>query len=132
MKILAIDCTASPASVAICEDGKIISSVYTNVGLQHSQTLIPMLDSALKCAKIELSDIDRFAINAGPGSFTGVRIGVATVKGMAHGAGKDCIAVNRAGRPWPTGSANLTGSCAPFRTPARDRCTAPRSGRETA
>ena len=75
MKILAIDCTAGPASAALLEDGKIISSCYTNIGLTHSQTLMPMTQNALKHAKLELKDIDFFAINAGPGSFTGVRIG---------------------------------------------------------
>ena len=65
MKILAIDCTAGPASAALLEDGKIISSCYTNIGLTHSQTLMPMTQNALKHAKLELKDIDFFAINAG-------------------------------------------------------------------
>lgn len=90
MKILAIDCTASPASAAIVEDGKTLSSAYTNIGLTHSQTLIPMVNSVLSNAKISLDDIDYFAINAGPGSFTGVRIGVAALKGLTLFRG-DCI-----------------------------------------
>lgn len=82
MKILAIDCTASPASAAVLEDGKILGSSYTNIGLTHSQTLIPMVHSVLGNAKINLEDVEIFAINAGPGSFTGVRIGVAALKGL--------------------------------------------------
>lgn len=90
MKILAIDCTAGPASAAILEDGKILSSSYTNIGLTHSQTLIPMVNSVLEHAKIALEDIEFFAINAGPGSFTGVRIGVAALKGLTLFSG-ECI-----------------------------------------
>ena len=82
MKILAIDCSATAASVAIVEDNKILSSSYTNVGLTHSQTLVPMINSTLTNADIELKAIDKYAINAGPGSFTGVRIGVAALKGL--------------------------------------------------
>ena len=82
MKILAIDCSATAASVAIIEDNKILSSSYTNVGLTHSQTLVPMINSTLTNAGIELKAIDKYAINAGPGSFTGVRIGVAALKGL--------------------------------------------------
>lgn len=83
MKILGIDSTAKSASVAVTEDGKILSSFYINTGLTHSQTLMPMLDSALKCASLTVDDIDVIAVNKGPGSFTGVRIGVAAVKGIA-------------------------------------------------
>lgn len=94
MKILGIDCTASPASTAVLEDGKLISYSYTNVGLTHSQTLMPMLAGTLSNAKISLSDIDVFAIDAGPGSFTGVRIGVAALKGLTLFDGDSCIAVS--------------------------------------
>ena len=94
MKILAIDCTAKPASVAILEEGKVLSSAYTNTGLTHSQTLVPMVDSALKDAQLELSSVERFAINAGPGSFTGVRIGVAALKGLVFSDEKNCVPVS--------------------------------------
>ncbi|MBQ1545054.1 MAG: tRNA (adenosine(37)-N6)-threonylcarbamoyltransferase complex dimerization subunit type 1 TsaB [Clostridia bacterium] len=94
MKILAIDCTAAPASVAVTEDGKILSSSFTNVGLTHSQTLMPMLDAVLKNAQISRDDIDLFAINAGPGSFTGVRIGVAALKGLTLSDGPKCLPVS--------------------------------------
>ncbi|MBO7690393.1 MAG: tRNA (adenosine(37)-N6)-threonylcarbamoyltransferase complex dimerization subunit type 1 TsaB, partial [Clostridia bacterium] len=94
MKILAIDCTAKPASVAILEEGKVLSAAYTNTGLTHSQTLVPMVESALKDAQLELSSIDLFAINAGPGSFTGVRIGVAALKGLDFSDEKNCVPVS--------------------------------------
>ncbi len=83
MKILGIDSSAKSASVAVTENGKIISSFYVNTGLTHSQTLMPMLDNVLKCASLTLDDIDAVAVNKGPGSFTGIRIGVAAAKGIA-------------------------------------------------
>ena len=83
MKILGIDSSAKSASVAVTENGKILSSFYINTGLTHSQTLMPMLESALKCASLTLDDIDLIAVNKGPGSFTGIRIGVAAAKGLA-------------------------------------------------
>ena len=104
MKILAVDCTAKPASVAVLEDGKVLSSAYTNTGLTHSQTLVPMMDSALKNAQLSLDGIDYYAINAGPGSFTGVRIGVAATRCTPRhsaGKGKRCIASWRT-RPFPS------------------------------
>lgn len=94
MKILAIDCTAKPASVAVLEDGKVLSSAYTNTGLTHSETLVPMVDSALKHAHLTLDTIDSFAIDAGPGSFTGVRIGVAALKGLVFSDEKNCMAIS--------------------------------------
>lgn len=83
MKILGIDSSAKSASAAVTENGKVISSFYINTGLTHSQTLMPMIDSALKCADISLGDIELIAVNKGPGSFTGIRIGVAAAKGLA-------------------------------------------------
>lgn len=83
MKILGIDSSAKSASVAVTDNGKILSSFYINTGLTHSQTLMPMLDNALKCASLTLDDIDVVAVNKGPGSFTGIRIGVAAAKGIA-------------------------------------------------
>lgn len=83
MKILGIDSSAKSASVTVTDNGKILSSFYINTGLTHSQTLMPMLDNALKCASLTLDDIDVVAVNKGPGSFTGIRIGVAAAKGIA-------------------------------------------------
>ena len=90
MKILAIDCSATPASAAVLEDGVVRSFAYTNIGLTHSQTLIPMVNSILSNAGYTLEQMGQFAINAGPGSFTGVRIGVAALKGLTLFRG-DCI-----------------------------------------
>lgn len=87
MKILGIDSSAKSASVAVLENGKVISSFYINTGLTHSQTLMPMLENVLKCANIAVEEIDLIAVNKGPGSFTGVRIGVAAAKGIADTKG---------------------------------------------
>ena len=94
MRILAVDSSATAASAAVTDDDKILSEFYTNTGLTHSQTLMPMVESALKCASIELSSIDVFAVTNGPGSFTGVRIGVAAVKGIAMPFDKPCVGVS--------------------------------------
>lgn len=94
MKILSVDTSAVCASVAITQGEKIISLCSTNAGLTHSRTLLPMIDSALKNSETELSDIDCFACSVGPGSFTGIRIGVAAIKGLADGTGKKCIPVS--------------------------------------
>lgn len=94
MKILGIDSSAKSASVAVTDNGKILSSFYINTGLTHSQTLIPMLDSALKCASLTLNDIDLIAVNKGPGSFTGIRIGVAAAKGLADTCSKKTVGIS--------------------------------------
>jgi len=83
MITLGIDTTAVAASAALVQDGKLLSEYFTNIGLQHSRTLMPMIHSMLACCNISMDQIERFGITAGPGSFTGVRIGVAAVKGMA-------------------------------------------------
>lgn len=94
MKILSVDTSAVCASVAVCDGEKIVSLCSTNAGLTHSRTLLPMIDSALKNSETELSDIDCFACSAGPGSFTGIRIGIAAIKGLSDGTGKKCISVS--------------------------------------
>lgn len=94
MKILAVDTTAAAASVAVLSDGKLLSESFTNTGLTHSQTLMPMIDNTVKGANIDIKDIDFFAVNNGPGSFTGVRIGVAAVKGMAQMLKKPCVEIS--------------------------------------
>ena len=83
MKILAIECSATPCSAAIIENEKIIASGFVNVKLTHSQTLMPMVESVLSSAQMSISDIEGFAVSAGPGSFTGVRIGISAIKGLA-------------------------------------------------
>lgn len=94
MIILAIDSTAVSGSVAICRDKELLCEFTINVGNTHSETLLPMVESALKMCDLKVSDIDLFACDEGPGSFTGVRIGVATVKGLAFDSGKPCIGVS--------------------------------------
>ena len=94
MKILAVECSATPASVAILEDDKLIASAYTNVKLTHSQTLMPMIESTLSSSKTDINEIDGFAISSGPGSFTGIRIGISAVKGLAAVKKTPCVAVS--------------------------------------
>lgn len=94
MRILALDSSASPASAAVMEDGRLIGRFQLNTGLTHSQTLLPMINSVLHCAGLTMDGIDRVAVSAGPGSFTGVRIGVATVKGLCFPGDKPCAGVS--------------------------------------
>lgn len=94
MRILAVDTSAVCASVAVTENGKILSECSTNTGLTHSRTLMPMIDSALKNAEIPIDSIDLFACSVGPGSFTGIRIGVAAIKGLCDALGKKCMPVS--------------------------------------
>lgn len=94
MLLLSVDSSAAPASVCLYEDGKILADYYLNSGFTHSQTLMAMVESVLKISDRSAADIDAFAVNSGPGSFTGVRIGVSAVKGMAYAADKPCIAVS--------------------------------------
>lgn len=94
MKILAVDSSAKACSVAILDDNRILGSYFINTALTHSQTLVPMIESLLKNTNTQLDSIDCFAVSAGPGSFTGVRIGVSAIKGMAMPLSKPCIAVS--------------------------------------
>lgn len=94
MKILAIDSSAKSASVAVIEDGRLISECFVNAALTHSRTLMPMVDNALTQADMSFADIDALSVNVGPGSFTGIRIGVAAVKGLALSADKPCAGVS--------------------------------------
>ena len=94
MKILAIDSTANTSTVALLENDTLISVYTVNTKNTHSQTLLPMVKSLLEASDVTVDDIDAFAVSNGPGSFTGVRIGVATVKGLAFGKNKKCIAVS--------------------------------------
>lgn len=94
MKILALDSTAKTASISICEDEKLITIYSVTAGLNHSETLLPMIENALKTAQMKIDDIDMFAISDGPGSFTGVRIGVSLLKGLAFGKEKLCVGVS--------------------------------------
>lgn len=94
MRILAIESSAGPASVALVEDGRVTAQYFQNTGFTHSKTLLPMTDAVLTNAGIKAKDIDLFAVANGPGSFTGIRIGVSTVKGMAFAVDKPCVGVS--------------------------------------
>ena len=94
MKILGIDSSAVVASVALCEDERLLAEYTLNNGNTHSETLLPMVEAILKDFKLTARDIDLFAVSNGPGSFTGVRIGVATAKGLAFASKKPCVGVS--------------------------------------
>lgn len=94
MKILAIDSSAVTASAALTEDGKILGEYFLNTGLTHSETLMPMIESVLHCVKARPSDIGLFAVSSGPGSFTGIRIGIASIKGLAMPFQTPCAGIS--------------------------------------
>ena len=94
MKILAFETSAKAASVALLEKGKLLGENYQNTGLTHSQTLMVMAEDMLKACGLTAQDVDAVAVAAGPGSFTGVRIGVAAAKGFAWGAQLPCYGVS--------------------------------------
>lgn len=94
MLILAFESSARAASVALVEDGRLLSQYSQCSGLTHSRTLLPMAEDMLKNAELSLEQVDRFAVAHGPGSFTGIRIGVSTVKGLAWAADKPCVGVS--------------------------------------
>ena len=94
MLILAMESTAKAASVALVRDGTLVAQSTQCSGLTHSRTLLPMAEDLLKNAGVKLSEVDRFAVAHGPGSFTGVRIGVAAVKGLAWAAEKPAVGVS--------------------------------------
>ena len=84
MKILGIDSSGNVASVSLLSDGVLMGEYSINNKLTHSQTLLPMVDVMLQTAGVEPEELDFVAISAGPGSFTGLRIGAATAKGLAQ------------------------------------------------
>lgn len=94
MLILAFESSARPASVALLRDGELLSQYSQCSQLTHSRTLLPMAEDMLKNTELSLDDVDLFAVAHGPGSFTGVRIGVSTVKGLAWAADKPCVGVS--------------------------------------
>lgn len=94
MTILGIDSSAVSASCAIIRDGRMLSQCFVNIGLTHSQTLLPLIDHTLVGAGMKLEELDAIAVSHGPGSFTGVRIGIATVKGLAFANDIPCVGVS--------------------------------------
>ncbi len=94
MLMLAFESSAKAASVALCDGERLISQVIQCSGLTHSRTLLPMAEDLLKNTECDLKKIDCFAVAKGPGSFTGIRIGVSTVKGLSWAAEKPCVGVS--------------------------------------
>lgn len=94
MKILALDTTALTATAAVTDDEKLIGLYTLNTALTHSETMLPMIENLLYNSKISIKEIDLFACSAGPGSFTGVRIGISIIKGLAFGTNKPCVGVS--------------------------------------
>lgn len=94
MKILAIEASAVAASAAVTDDGTVLAEEFTQTALTHSVTLLPAVDSVMKKSGLSLSDIDLVAVTEGPGSFSGLRIGVTTAKTIAYAAGKKAVGVS--------------------------------------
>lgn len=93
MKILALDSSGLVASVAVLEDGKLLGEYTMNYKKTHSQTLLPMLDTVAKMIELDMNTVDAIAISSGPGSFTGLRIGSATAKGLGLALQKPLVSV---------------------------------------
>ncbi|HIR75958.1 MAG TPA: tRNA (adenosine(37)-N6)-threonylcarbamoyltransferase complex dimerization subunit type 1 TsaB [Candidatus Choladousia intestinipullorum] len=91
MKILALDSSGLVASVAIVSDDTLLAEYTVNYKKTHSQTLLPMLDEVAKMIELDLNSVDAIAVAAGPGSFTGLRIGSATAKGLGLALGKPLV-----------------------------------------
>ncbi len=94
MNILALESSAVSASAAVAKDGKLLCNFYVNNGLTHSVTLMPLVAKTLEYASLTLDDIDLISVAAGPGSFTGIRIGIAAAKGLALKNDIPCIPVS--------------------------------------
>jgi len=94
VKILALETSAVACSAALCEDERLLAQAFQNCGLTHSVTLMPMVEDLLKNCGHTLAEVDVVAVAAGPGSFTGVRVGVAAAKGLAWPGDKPCAAVS--------------------------------------
>ena len=94
MNILMIDTSGPACGVAIMADGRLVYEAELTHRQTHSQRVMPMVDTALQMSDMTAADMDVFGAVVGPGSFTGVRIGVSTVKALAHAANKPCVAVD--------------------------------------
>ena len=94
MRILAFETSAKAGSVALLEDGRLLGEYYLNCGMTHSRTLLKLAEDLLAACELAPAQLDAVACAAGPGSFTGVRIGVAAAKGFAWGAEKPCVGVS--------------------------------------
>ena len=122
MNILAVDTAGKTAGVALLQDDRLLYEVYLDAGMTHSETLKPMIDTCLKTCGMTCADIDLYGVNAGPGSFTGLRIGLAAVKGLAFPRETLCAPVSTL-KHWqqPTPA---RARCSVHWMPAARRCTA--------
>ena len=110
--VVGIDCSAASASCCLLLGDKILAQSFVNAGLTHSRTLLPLIKSTLRSADKKLADVDCIAVSAGPGSFTGVRIGIATVKGLCFTCDIPCVPVSTL-EAIPQGLAGFSGyACA--------------------
>ncbi|MFL0245913.1 tRNA (adenosine(37)-N6)-threonylcarbamoyltransferase complex dimerization subunit type 1 TsaB [Candidatus Clostridium stratigraminis] len=94
MKILSIDSATECASCAVIDENKLIGEISLNYKKQHSVILMPMVDSLLKSLEFTIKDIDGFVVSKGPGSFTGLRIGISMIKGLSQGTNKPFVSVS--------------------------------------
>lgn len=94
MKILGLDCSSKTASVALCKDDNLLGQLFLNVGLTHSETLLPLVSQLLTYTHTTPTQLDALAVTKGPGSFTGLRIGIATVLGLAWASNLPCCGVS--------------------------------------
>ena len=94
MLILSMDCSAKQVSVSLCDDEKLLGLYFQNNGLTHSRTLLVMIENLLKSLDLTVNDVDLLAVSNGPGSFTGIRIGVASTIGLAIGAEKKVCGIS--------------------------------------
>lgn len=101
MKILTLESSSLSASVCITDNTKLLAQSFQNCGLTHSATLLPMIDHVMSASQLAIDELDAIAVVTGPGSFTGIRIGVAAAKGIADGKNLPCIGVSSlAGAAW--------------------------------
>lgn len=94
MKILALDSATECATIAILDDEKLLGEVTINFKKQHSVIMMPMIDSLLKTCNLNIKDIDGYALSNGPGSFTGLRIGMSTIKGLVQSTNKPFASIS--------------------------------------
>ncbi len=94
MYLLAIDTSAKTSTVSIVCPEKVVASFQVQLPFTHSQTILPLCEQMLATCSLSVADMDGFAVSVGPGSFTGLRIGIAAIKGMAFGSEKPCIGVS--------------------------------------
>jgi tRNA threonylcarbamoyladenosine biosynthesis protein TsaB len=93
MKILALETATTAGSIAIVNDEELIAEVKININIAHAERLMPSVDYLLNAARLSISDIDAFAVSIGPGSFTGLRIGLSTAKGFSYATNKPLVSV---------------------------------------